>query len=55
MKRGLFLKYVTLFVGLVALVGVINASVDFGVFSFLYFYLGFPIIIANLISWLVAG
>ncbi|HWF95405.1 MAG TPA: GtrA family protein [Xanthobacteraceae bacterium] len=37
-----------------ALVGVINASVDFGVFSFFYFYLGFPIIVANLISWFVA-
>ncbi len=28
MKRGLFLKYVTLFVGLVALVGVINAALN---------------------------
>ena len=37
-----------------ALVGVVNASVDFGVFSFFYFYLAFPIILANLISWLVA-
>jgi putative flippase GtrA len=37
-----------------ALVGVINASVDFGMFSFFYFYLGFPIVVANLISWLVA-
>src|ERR1700674_2943068 len=37
-----------------ALVGVVNASVDFGVFSFFYFYLAFPIILANLISWFVA-
>ena len=37
-----------------ALVGVVNASVDFGVFSFFYFYLGFPIVAANLISWLIA-
>jgi putative flippase GtrA len=37
-----------------ALVGVINASVDFGMFSFFYFYLGFPIVVANLTSWLVA-
>jgi putative flippase GtrA len=37
-----------------ALVGVINASVDFGVFSFLYYVFGFPILVANLISWLVA-
>ncbi len=28
MKRGLFLKYVTLFVGLVAVVGAINAALD---------------------------
>src|ERR1700722_4900040 len=37
-----------------ALVGVINATVDFAVFSFFYFYLGFPIIVSNLISWFVA-
>jgi putative flippase GtrA len=37
-----------------ALVGVINASVDFGLFSFFYFYLAFPIILTNLISWFVA-
>ena len=37
-----------------ALVGVVNATVDFGVFSFFYFYLAFPIILANLISWFVA-
>lgn len=37
-----------------ALIGVINASVDFGVFSFFYYYLGFPILVSNLISWLVA-
>jgi putative flippase GtrA len=48
-RRAVALKAVSF-----ALVGVINASVDFGVFSFFYFYLGFPIIVANLISWLVA-
>jgi putative flippase GtrA len=48
-QRAVFFKAVSF-----ALVGVINASVDFGVFSFFYFYLAFPIIIANLISWLVA-
>jgi putative flippase GtrA len=37
-----------------AAIGVINASVDFGVFSFFYSYLGFPILVSNLISWLVA-
>ena len=48
-RRAVALKAVSF-----ALVGVVNASVDFGVFSFFYFYLAFPIILANLISWLVA-
>src|SRR6202035_3507140 len=37
-----------------ALVGVVNADADFGVFSFFYFYLAFPIILANLTSCFVA-
>jgi putative flippase GtrA len=48
-RRAVALKAVSF-----ALVGVVNASVDFGVFSFFYFYLGFPIVVANLISWLIA-
>ena len=48
-RRTIALKAVSF-----ALVGVINATVDFGVFSFFYFYLGFPIILSNLISWFVA-
>ena len=48
-RRAVALKAVSF-----ALVGVINASVDFGIFSFFYFYLGFPIVAANLISWLIA-
>ncbi len=48
-RRAIALKAVSF-----ALVGVINATVDFGVFSFFYFYLGFPIIVSNLISWFVA-
>src|SRR5258708_40249750 len=48
-RRAVALKAVSF-----ALVGVVNASVDFGVFSFFYFYLGFPIVTANLISWLIA-
>jgi putative flippase GtrA len=48
-RRAVALKAVSF-----ALVGVVNATVDFGVFSFFYFYLGFPIIIANLISWFIA-
>jgi putative flippase GtrA len=37
-----------------AMVGVINAMVDLGVFSFFHFYVGLPIVVSNLISWLVA-
>ena len=48
-QRAVALKAVSF-----ALVGVVNATVDFGVFSFFYFYLGFPIILANLISWFIA-
>jgi putative flippase GtrA len=48
-RRAVALKAVSF-----ALVGVVNATVDFGVFSFFYFYLGFPIILANMISWFVA-
>jgi len=48
-RRAVALKAVSF-----ALVGVVNATVDFGVFSFFYFYLAFSIILANLISWFVA-
>jgi putative flippase GtrA len=48
-RRAVALKAVSF-----ALVGVVNASVDFGVFSFFYFYLAFPIILANMISWFIA-
>jgi putative flippase GtrA len=48
-RRAVALKAVSF-----ALVGVVNATVDFGVFSFFYYFLGFPIIASNLISWLVA-
>lgn len=37
-----------------AMIGCVNASVDFAVFSIGYFYVGLPIIPANLISWCVA-
>jgi putative flippase GtrA len=37
-----------------ALIGVINASVDFVVFSLFYYFIGFPIVVSNLISWFVA-
>jgi len=37
-----------------AIVGVVNSAVDFGVFSFAYYYLTLPIITANVASWAVA-
>jgi putative flippase GtrA len=48
-RRELLLKAMSF-----ALIGVINASVDFGVFSFFHYYAGLPILVSNLISWLVA-
>lgn len=36
------------------LVGVINSAIDFGVFSFAYYYLGLPIVAANSLAWVVA-
>jgi putative flippase GtrA len=48
-RRALALKATSF-----AMVGVINALVDLGVFSFAHFYVGLPIIISNLMSWLVA-
>jgi putative flippase GtrA len=37
-----------------AAVGVVNAAVDFGVFSFAYYYLELPIVTANVLAWVVA-
>lgn len=37
-----------------ALIGCVNATVDFVVFSLLHLYAGLPIIPANLVSWCVA-
>src|ERR1700730_15465812 len=48
-RRAVALKAVSF-----ALVGVVKGSVDFGGFSVFYFSLGFPIVAANLISWLIA-
>ncbi|MDI3468611.1 MAG: hypothetical protein OJF62_000674 [Pseudolabrys sp.] len=36
------------------LVGLVNSAVDFGVFSFGFYVLNLPIIVANMISWAVA-
>ena len=37
-----------------ALVGLVNLLVDFSIFSFAYFYLALPILVANVIAWCVA-
>jgi len=37
-----------------AMVGVLNLVVDFSIFSFGYFYLALPILVANVIAWCVA-
>jgi putative flippase GtrA len=37
-----------------ALVGLVNFAIDFGVFSLGYFYLGLPIIFANVVAWIIA-
>ena len=37
-----------------AVVGVVNSAVDFGVFSFAYYYLALSIIAANVLAWIVA-
>jgi putative flippase GtrA len=47
--RAIVLKAITF-----GLVGVVNSAVDFGVFSFGYYYLMLPILGANLMSWCVA-
>ena len=49
LDRALVLKAVSF-----ALIGCVNASVDFIVFSIGYFYLGLPIIAANPIAWCAA-
>ena len=36
------------------LVGLVNSAVDFAVFSFAYYYLGLPIVIANSLAWVIA-
>jgi putative flippase GtrA len=36
------------------LIGFLNTAVDFGVFSFGYYFLGLPIVAANLLSWTIA-
>jgi putative flippase GtrA len=37
-----------------AVVGIVNAAVDFAVFSFAYYVLEFSIVLANVLAWCVA-
>ena len=37
-----------------AVVGLMNSAVDFGVFSFAFYYLGLSIVPANVMAWIVA-
>lgn len=48
-ERAVSLKAVSF-----AAVGVVNSVIDFGVFSFGYYYLGLPIVAANTLAWVVA-
>ena len=48
-ERAVALKAVSF-----AIVGVVNSAVDFGVFSFAYYYLALPIVVANTLAWIVA-
>ena len=48
-RRAIVLKALSF-----AVVGVVNSAVDFGVFSFAYYYLALPIVAANVLAWVVA-
>ena len=48
-ERALVLKAISF-----GLVGLVNSAIDFAVFSFAYYYLGLPIIVANTMAWIVA-
>jgi len=37
-----------------ATIGLMNTGIDFGVFTFTHYYLGWPIVVANPVAWLVA-
>jgi putative flippase GtrA len=48
-RRAIVLKALSF-----AVVGVVNSAVDFGVFSFAYYYLALSIVAANVLAWIVA-
>jgi putative flippase GtrA len=37
-----------------AMIGLLNTGIDFGIFTFTYYYLGWHIFVANPIAWLMA-
>ena len=45
-ERAVLLKVVSF-----GLVGLVNLTIDFAVFSLGYFYFGLPIIVANVVAW----
>ena len=48
-ERALLLKAISF-----GLVGLVNSAVDFAVFSFAFYYLVLPILVANTMAWIVA-
>src|SRR3569623_1145314 len=48
-ERAVVLKAISF-----GLVGLVNSAIDFAVFSFAYYYLDLPIIVANAMAWIVA-
>ena len=48
-ERALVLKALSF-----GVVGLVNSAVDFGIFSFAYYYLALPIIAANTLAWVIA-
>ncbi len=37
-----------------AMIGIVNSAIDFGVFSFAYYYLKLPVIASNTMAWVIA-
>jgi putative flippase GtrA len=48
-ERAIALKAISF-----GLVGLVNSAVDFAIFSFAYYYLDLPIIVANTLAWIIA-
>lgn len=49
LDRAILLKAVSF-----AMIGLMNTGIDFGVFTFTHYYLGWPILVANPIAWIIA-